>query len=130
VAVPDSSLDALAAAVATTARQELDAIGEGTVAVIVPEQHREALAGAMGVALPELRTDGRPDALDSALVMLDVKEIKGLEFDGVVVVDPQAILDNSERGAGDLYVAVTRATTRLAVVHAGPLPDPLRRLAA
>jgi DNA helicase IV len=129
VAVPDSSLDALAAAVATTARQELDAIGEGTVAVIVPEQHREALAGAMGVALPELRTDGRPDALDSALVMLDVKEIKGLEFDGVVVVDPQAILDNSERGAGDLYVAVTRATTRLAVVHAGPLPDPLRRLA-
>jgi DNA helicase IV len=75
-----------------------------------------------------MRTDGRPDALDSSLVMLDVREIKGLEFDGVVVVDPQAILENSGRGAGDLYVAVTRATTRLAVVHAGPLPEMLHRL--
>jgi DNA helicase IV len=128
VAVQDSSLDALVAGVATTAREELAAVGEGTIAVIVPEQHRQALAAALSSALPEMRTDGRPDALDSSLVMLDVREIKGLEFDGVVVVDPQAILDNSGRGAGDLYVAVTRATTRLAVVHHGPLPDMLHRL--
>jgi DNA helicase IV len=128
VVAADSTLEALTSAVALTAREELDAVGEGTVAVIVPEQHREILAASLGAALPEMRTDGRPDALDNPLVMLDVREIKGLEFDGVVVVDPQAILDHSGRGAGDLYVAVTRATTRLAVVHAGPLPDLLHRL--
>jgi DNA helicase IV len=128
VAVPDSSLEALASTVAITAREELEAVGEGTVVVIVPEKNRETLAKALGEALPEMRTDGRPDALDSPLVMLDVREIKGLEFDGVVVVDPQAILDGATRGSGDLYVAVTRATTRLAVVHPGPLPDMLARL--
>jgi DNA helicase IV len=128
VAVPDASLTTLAAAVAETAREELHAVGEGTIAVIVPEKNRDEFAEALGAALPDMRTDGRPDSLDSPLVMLDVREIKGLEFDGVVVVDPQAILDGADRGEGDLYVAVTRATTRLAVVHPGSLPDMLNRL--
>jgi superfamily I DNA/RNA helicase len=65
---------------------------------------------------------------DNSLVLLEVRSAKGLEFDVVVVVDPQAILDASPRGANDLYVALTRATTRVVVVHPGELPPVLSRL--
>ena len=60
--------------------------------------------------------------------MLTVPEAKGLEFDGVLVVEPAAILAESPRGGNDLYVALTRATQRLGVVHGGPLPAALARL--
>jgi DNA helicase IV len=56
---------------------------------------------------------------------------KGLEFDAVLVVDPDRILAEGPQGAADLYVALTRATQRLCVLHpAGPgqPPDPLRWL--
>ena len=56
-------------------------------------------------------------------------ETKGLEFDAVLVVDPDRILADGPRGAADLYVALTRATQRLGVLHRGPLPRPLRGLA-
>ncbi|TCJ95344.1 RNA polymerase recycling motor ATPase HelR [Nocardia alba] len=55
-------------------------------------------------------------------------ETKGLEFDAVLLVDPQRILADGPRGAADLYVALTRATQRLGVVHQSPLPDALRGL--
>jgi DNA helicase IV len=54
---------------------------------------------------------------------------KGLEFDAVLVVDPDRILADGPRGAADLYVALTRATQRLGVLHRGPLPPALRGLA-
>ncbi|MEU6562102.1 ATP-binding domain-containing protein [Nocardia nova] len=60
--------------------------------------------------------------------VLTVAEVKGLEFDAVVLVEPQAILDESPRGLNDLYVALTRATQRLSVVHTGALPEVLRAL--
>ena len=66
-------------------------------------------------------------AADSVSV-LTVREAKGLEFDAVVIVEPQHILDESSHGANDLYVALTRATQRLRVVHSGELPEVLRRL--
>ncbi|GAB3144205.1 RNA polymerase recycling motor ATPase HelR [Amycolatopsis stemonae] len=53
-------------------------------------------------------------------------ETKGLEFDAVLVVAPAAILAES---AADLYVALTRATQRLGVLHEGPLPAALHGLA-
>lgn len=55
---------------------------------------------------------------------------KGLEFDAVVVVRPERILTTGPRGAADLYVALTRATQRLVVLHTDPLPAALARLAA
>jgi DNA helicase IV len=51
---------------------------------------------------------------------------KGLEFDAVLVVDPDRILADGVHGAADLYVALTRATQRLGVVHRGALPGALR----
>jgi DNA helicase IV len=55
-------------------------------------------------------------------------ETKGLEFDSVLVVDPQRILASGPRGAAELYVALTRATQRLGVLHRDPLPQALTGL--
>ncbi|WP_033290471.1 RNA polymerase recycling motor ATPase HelR [Amycolatopsis jejuensis] len=57
-------------------------------------------------------------------------ETKGLEYDAVLVVDPDRILADGPRGAADLYVALTRATQRLGVLHRNPLPEVLTSLAA
>jgi DNA helicase IV len=54
---------------------------------------------------------------------------KGLEFDAVLVVEPERILADGPRGAAELYVALTRATQRLGVLHRGPLPPALAGLA-
>ncbi|WP_410655495.1 RNA polymerase recycling motor ATPase HelR [Amycolatopsis sp. lyj-112] len=55
-------------------------------------------------------------------------ETKGLEFDAVLVVDPERILADGPRGAAELYVALTRATQRLGVLHRGELPPVLSGL--
>ncbi|WP_181063563.1 RNA polymerase recycling motor ATPase HelR [Nocardia nova] len=55
-------------------------------------------------------------------------ETKGLEFDAVLVVEPERILADGPRGAAELYVALTRATQRLGVVHRAPLPAALTGL--
>jgi DNA helicase IV len=57
-------------------------------------------------------------------------DTKGLEFDAVLVVEPDRILANGPRGAAELYVALTRATQRLGVLHSGPLPQALTGLTA
>lgn len=74
-----------------------------------------------------------PSVLDNVRVtdrvsVLGVAEAKGLEFDVVLVVDPQGILDESPRGHSDLYVALTRATQRLGVLHPADLPPLLSAL--
>jgi DNA helicase IV len=52
---------------------------------------------------------------------------KGLEFDQVIVVEPGRIAGAESRGLHRLYVALTRAVSRLTVLHTGPLPGPLLR---
>jgi DNA helicase IV len=58
-----------------------------------------------------------------------VSQTKGLEFDSVLVVDPAQLLASGPRGAAELYVALTRATQRLGVLHDGPLAPALSGLA-
>ncbi|MEV6344702.1 ATP-binding domain-containing protein [Actinoplanes sp. NPDC051851] len=79
---------------------ELIAAETGRLAVIVPASFRGELAGR------------DPDA---EKVQLTVVEAKGLEFDAVIVVDPDLIVAESPRGENDLYVALTRPTQRLGV---------------
>ena len=55
-------------------------------------------------------------------------ETKGLEFDAVLVVEPERIISDGPRGAAELYVALTRATQRLSVLHREPLPQALSGL--
>jgi DNA helicase IV len=58
--------------------------------------------------------------------VLTARTAKGLEFDHVVVVEPAAIADEGgEQGLRELYVALTRPTKTLVVVHARPLPEAL-----
>jgi DNA helicase IV len=96
----------------------------GSAAVIasdeqVPALHR-ALAGA-GVGHQVL--DGAE--ADGRLILLPVTLAKGLEFDDVIVVEPARIAAQP-RGLHRLYVALTRAVSRLTVLHTEPLPGPLR----
>ena len=67
-----------------------------------------------------------PPGVPGAVV---ASQTKGLEFDAVLVVEPERILADGPRGAAELYVALTRATQRLGVLHQGPLPQALTGLA-
>ncbi|WP_439940424.1 HelD family protein [Streptomyces sp. BBFR115] len=87
---------------------------EGRLAVIAPRDlHRRLAARLYGV------TAGAEPDLTRQVVLLDPRQAKGLEFDSVLVVEP------ARYGTSDLYVALTRATQRLGVVHAGALPPAL-----
>ena len=98
---------------------------EGTLAVVVPPSRFAEVADAVRSRLPETSTDGE---LTTGPAVLVPEAVKGLEFDSVVGVDPAAILEEGVRGHNDLYVALTRATQRLAVVHPGELPAMLAGL--
>ncbi|MGP4051172.1 HelD family protein [Streptomyces sp. 2A115] len=97
-------------------------------AVIVPSADLERLAAAVAVRLPAVSW-GMDANLEKDVVVLNVRQAKGLEFDSVIVADPQGILDGSPRGLSDLYVALTRASRTLHVLHPGPLPEVLSDLA-
>ncbi|MFJ7182050.1 HelD family protein [Streptomyces massasporeus] len=87
---------------------------EGRLAVIAPRDlHRSLAARLDGV------TAGAEPDLTRTVVLLDPRQAKGLEFDSVLVVEP------GRYGTSDLYVALTRATQRLGVLHSGELPKPL-----
>ena len=68
-----------------------------------------------------------PD-LTSEVVLLGTRQAKGLEFDSVLIADPAEIIAASPRGRNDLYVAMTRSTQRLGVLHPGPPPTELAAL--
>jgi len=80
------------------------------------------------IAPPEIAAE-LADLSSETVSVLSVRAAKGLEFDTVFIVEPQQILDESARGLSDLYVAMTRATQRLGVIHARPLPAVLKNLA-
>jgi DNA helicase IV len=124
IQAPSDGVAPAAVAAARTDLAELDAGGGGRLALIVSDAALAEVAAAMPEAVP----GNQPEALDSPATLLSVAQAKGLEFDRVVLVDPAGILAQSPNGGRDLYVAITRATHRLTVVHAGELPAPLHRL--
>jgi superfamily I DNA/RNA helicase len=65
-------------------------------------------------------------AAGGLITVVPVTLAKGLEFDQVVVVEPGQIAAAESRGPQRLYVALTRAVSRLTVLHAEPLPPALR----
>jgi superfamily I DNA/RNA helicase len=90
----------------------------------------ETAYGEVGVITSRSRLELIQEAVDglSGVTVLTAREAKGLEFDSVLVVDPDGIVIESPRGLRDLYVALTRCTQRLGVV--GALPDVLEGLPA
>ncbi|MBX9423856.1 ATP-binding domain-containing protein [Streptomyces lateritius] len=89
---------------------------EGSVGVITAG----GLAGPVGEAV-------RACGAEERVTVLPASVVKGLEFDHVVVVEPAAIVAAEARGANRLYVALTRAVSRLTLVHAAELPEWLGR---
>jgi DNA helicase IV len=99
--------------------------GEDKLVVLVPDELLGPLGRAVSEKVPELVLGEQPE-LESDAVMLTVRQAKGLEFDSVLVVEPDRIVAESPRGLSDLYVALTRATQRLGIIHSGQLPAALR----
>ncbi|MGI5482073.1 HelD family protein [Streptomyces lavendofoliae] len=96
---------------------------------------RAALAreGSVGVIAADRSADGLRAALDGAgltgprVTVLPATLAKGLEYDHVVVAEPADVVAAEPRGLNRLYVVLTRAVSRLDVLHSAPLPTPLRR---
>ncbi len=118
----------LGGAVAEAARALAARSGDGTLAVITPSGRLAEVSEAVGALLPEAALSNYEPDLEQPVVVLTVSQAKGLEFDAVVIAEPGEIAAESRRGLADLYVAMTRATRRLGVVHAGPLPAALAKL--
>jgi DNA helicase IV len=85
--------------------------------------------GLLAVIAPQSLAEQPPHGAtfdETSVPVLTPREAKGLEFDHVVVVEPALVVDEGgESGLRELYVALTRPTKTLTVVHARPLPHPL-----
>ncbi|MFJ8011670.1 UvrD-helicase domain-containing protein [Streptomyces sp. NPDC096339] len=98
-----------------------DGQSQRSIAVIVPDdsdwleqvQHRVAQAEAIP-----------PDAR-RAISVIAAAQAKGMEFDHVLVLDPTTIADRGPAGLRQLYVALTRSTQSVSVLHTSPLPAAL-----
>ncbi len=114
--------EAVAAAAAASAAEmtagQLAVLHSGDEAV---GQH---LLAAVRRRVPDASSEAGPGL---RVVVLEVRQAKGLEFDRVIVVEPGDIAARGERGLGDLYVAMTRATQQLGLVHSGELPSIIDR---
>lgn len=106
-----------------SATKDLDAdVGEGNIAVVVPDAMFDAVSSALDDAGIEHGKATRM-GLTMGITVVPVSVVKGLELDGVVVVEPADIVAGEQQGLRALYVALTRSTQRLTIVHAKPLPE-------
>ncbi|MEV8504376.1 AAA family ATPase [Actinoplanes sp. NPDC051475] len=97
---------------------------EGSVAVIAADAAVDRLRNHLAAAGLEAAA---PDDVDSEarVTVVPATIVKGLEYDHVIVVEPAEIVAAEPRGLHRLYVVLTRAVSRLSVVHAAPLPEAL-----
>ncbi|MFU8849743.1 HelD family protein [Micromonospora sp. SL1-18] len=109
--------DRLAAELVEAAAREAAGLADGRLGVIVPAGRVVELGATVTAALPEAAVGEQPE-LASRVVVLTTEQAKGLEFDSVLVVEPERIVAESPRGHSDLYVALTRATQRLGILRA------------
>ncbi len=111
--------------IAETVREELKVIGAGNVAVIAVDEMVDRVVQALERAGVEHGRATR-QGLDRQVTVVPVSLAKGLELDSVVVVEPGRILTDATRGAQSLYVALTRSTKRLTLLHTAAPPALLR----
>ncbi|MFI1363206.1 HelD family protein [Streptomyces griseochromogenes] len=119
---PDGELsirptDDVPGATVTAVRDALER--EGSVGVVAADADVARVRDALTAA--GIRTAG-PEDLGARVAVVPASLAKGLEYDHVVAVEPAAVAEAEERGAHRLYVVLTRAVSRLDVVHGRPLP--------
>ncbi|MGX5214461.1 HelD family protein [Streptomyces violaceus] len=113
----ETAPDGIPAAVVDAVR---DALGqEGSVGVVAADADVPRVREALDAA--GLEAAG-PGELGARLSLVPASVVKGLEYDHVVAVEPAAIAEAEKRGLHRLYVVLTRAVSRLEVVHGRPLP--------
>ncbi len=109
IAAPAPGQD-LATAARALATEEAAAVNPGNVGVIRAPAPREPPSSGRPTR------PASPEVLDQPIVELSIADAKGLEFDSVIIVEP------ANFSAGELYVAITRTTSRLTLLHDRPLP--------
>jgi DNA helicase IV len=92
-----------------------------TVGVIVPESVYDAMAETLSAS----GSDWHAEELGGKLTLLHPAAVKGLEFDGVVLVEPTRIFEEELHGPRMLYITLTRAVQELAIVFSDALPEEL-----
>ncbi|GAA2263283.1 ATPase AAA [Streptomyces amakusaensis] len=117
--------DDLAAATVAAVRAALSR--EGSIGVIADGPGTGALRAALTAAGVETAVAGTPEAAGAAarVTVVPAALAKGLEYEHVVAVEPAAIVGAEPRGTHRLYVVLTRAVSRLDVLHRRPLPPEL-----
>lgn len=115
----------LAAQVATEVLAMQQVLNGGSLGVVAPDDLLPQLSDALTDASINHGTATRT-GLDAGVTLVPVSVVKGLELDGVIVVEPAKIVRDIEHGMRALYVALTRSTQRLTVVHADELPTAMR----
>jgi DNA helicase IV len=112
----------ISSALAAACAEALDR--PGSAAVIAADDQIPALAAALAAAgVPHAVLEGA--ASGDRITLVPVTLAKGLEFDQVIVYEPTQIAAAEARGLHRLYVALTRAVSRLTVLHSQPLPAAL-----
>ncbi len=121
IAVHQGGEQAVADTVGQLLKHDRAIDSRGTIAVIIAaaavhDMYRELIAAGHDAGLG-------PAGLAKPVAVLSPYDAKGLEFDAVIVVEPERIVTESHRGAAALYVAMTRPTQRLYLVATGELPS-------
>jgi len=94
---------------------------EGSIGVIAADDAITELTEALHLdGIETISPDG-----DGRVAVVPASLAKGLEYDHVIAVEPAAIVEAETRGLNRLYVVLTRAVSRLDVLHHRPLPDEL-----
>jgi hypothetical protein len=114
-------VDDLAEALPAAVQAELAEIEAGNLAVIVPRSLVEPLTAALhdsGLIFGGATRSG----LDHQVTIVPVQLVKGLEVDAALVIEPARIVREERQGMRALYVALTRATKRVGILHSEALP--------
>ena len=101
---------------------------EGSTGLIAADARIPALAEALTAAGIGYIDPGEETTVDTRLTLVPASLAKGLEYDYVVLDEPQAVVDgepDERTGLRRLYVALTRAVSGLIVTHTAPLPSQL-----
>jgi hypothetical protein len=111
-------------------KEEAELINGGSLAVIVSSSLIDLVDQTLqndGVDFGRATTASRnvSGPLHPKIALVPVHLVKGLEVDGSVVIEPKTIVEDEPQGLRALYVALTRSTKRLALVHERELPEVL-----
>ncbi|MFE2488055.1 HelD family protein [Streptomyces mirabilis] len=101
---------------------------EGSVGLIAADARIPALTEALAATGLTYLGPGQETTAQTRLTLVPASLAKGLEYDYVVLDEPQAVVDgepDERTGLRRLYVALTRAVSGLTVTHAAPLPQQL-----